>query len=163
FINIEIPARTLQKSAFTGERIGRKIPLCIFLLICGLMNILAVLASSKTFLGIQPISDACVFVSKFAITGAYSTIYLYSAEVFPASVRNQALGMSSFFENFGSIAAPFIVYSAKSIPELPMVLFGAVSIIGGISVTALPETHRQPLPVVIEDIDSLDRSKKVNN
>ncbi|XP_059179046.1 organic cation transporter protein-like [Physella acuta] len=151
---VEIPAYII--CVFICERIGRKVPLCVFLLTCGLMNITAMLISEKASDGLNDLRIAFVMIGKFAITGAYTTVYLYSAEIFPTSLRNLAMGVSSFFENFGSIAAPFIVFSAKSIPELPMILFGSVSIIGGIMVTAMPETHRRPLPQGVEEVESWD-------
>ncbi|KAI8789878.1 organic cation/carnitine transporter 2-like [Biomphalaria glabrata] len=152
---VEIPAYIL--CVVVGGRFGRKIPLCVFLLICGLMNIIAAFTSNQRISAIKILSDVCVIISKFAITGVYTTIYLYAAEMFPTSVRNQAMGLSSFFENLGSLTAPFIIFSAKSIPELPMILFGAVSIVGAILVMIMPETHRRPLPVFIEDLESLDK------
>ncbi|CAG5119100.1 unnamed protein product [Candidula unifasciata] len=151
---VEVPAYIL--CLLVCDRFGRKIPLCIFLLMCGVMNIIAVLITEDATSGLSHLRIACVMVGKFAITGGYTTVYLYSAEIFPTSVRNHAIGISSCFENFGSIAAPFIVFSAKSVPELPMILFGVVSIIGGALVIIMPETQSRPLPQNVEDVESWD-------
>ncbi|RUS91567.1 hypothetical protein EGW08_000682 [Elysia chlorotica] len=151
---VEIPAYII--CVVVCQRVGRKVPLWVFLLMCGIVNITAMFISKKASTGMNAVRLTFVMLGKFAITGAYTTVYLYAAEIFPTSIRNHGLGVSSFFENFGSIAAPFIVFAAKSIPEMPMILFGMVSIIGGVMATALPETHKRPLPQTVEEVESWD-------
>ncbi|XP_005089749.1 solute carrier family 22 member 5 [Aplysia californica] len=149
---VEIPAYVI--CILVCERVGRKVPLCVFLLTCGVMNITAMMISDEASSGMSGVKIGFVMLGKFAITGAYTTVYLYSAEIFPTCIRNHAVGISSCFENFGSIAAPFIVFSAKSHPEFPMILFGIVSVIGGLMTLFMPETHRRPLPQTIEEVES---------
>ncbi|XP_062620744.1 organic anion transporter 3-like [Saccostrea cucullata] len=97
-------------------------------------------------------------IGKFGITGAYSLSYLYSSEIFPTVVRNQAVGLSSFFENLGGIAAPLIVYATSSSQSyIPLVVFGVIMVVGGILACFLPETHKKPLPETIEDVEHFTR------
>ncbi|GFS02943.1 solute carrier family 22 member [Elysia marginata] len=155
---VEIPAYII--CVIVCQRVGRKVPLWVFLLMCGIVNISAMFISKKASTGMNAVRLTFVMMGKFAITGAYTTVYLYSAEIFPTSIRNHGMGVSSFFENFGSIAAPFIVFAAKSIPEMPLILFGMVSIIGGVMATALPETHKRPLPQTVEEVESWDMYRR---
>uniref|UniRef100_A0A2C9LA79 Major facilitator superfamily (MFS) profile domain-containing protein n=1 Tax=Biomphalaria glabrata TaxID=6526 RepID=A0A2C9LA79_BIOGL len=108
----------------------------------------------------EKLKTALVLIGKFGITGSYSTIYLYAAEVFPTIVRNQAVGASSFFENIGSIAAPNMVYANNSLNNLPLGIFGGMTIVGCGLVLLLPETLDRPLPQTIEDAERNIPSQK---
>ncbi|PVD18674.1 hypothetical protein C0Q70_21224 [Pomacea canaliculata] len=145
---VEIPANIIGIVA--GQRVGRRIPNAGFLLLCGIANIVALFVPPEKGL----LKLGFVMLGKFGITAAYSTIYLYSAEIFPTAIRNHAMGISSVFENIGSISAPLIVHGAKSIPQLPLVLFGVLTIIGGGLSLLLPETYSKPLPQTVHDITS---------
>ena len=46
---------------------------------------------------------------------------------------------------------PFCL-QAKSIAELPLVLFGVLTIAGGGLTLLLPETHNRPLPQTVQEI-----------
>lgn len=47
-------------------------------------------------------------VGKFAISGAYQIIYLYSSELFPTEVRLQGIGVASLFAQMASTVLPYI-------------------------------------------------------
>lgn len=42
---------------------------------------------------------------------------------------------------------------AKNLKQMPLVLFGILTMIGGILSVFLPETHNKPLPDSIEDVE----------
>ena len=44
---------------------------------------------------------------KFAITMSFNIIYLFTAELFPTSVRNMAVGSSSMVARISGMIAPF--------------------------------------------------------
>ncbi|XP_050401906.1 organic cation transporter protein isoform X1 [Patella vulgata] len=148
---VEIPAQII--CMFVITRIGRRIPLMAFLLLCGISTIGGAVCPVSTDNGTSLIWLKITFfmISKFAITGSYSTVYLYSAEIFPTVVRNLAMGIASGFENLGSICAPFIMYASKRIPILPVVIFSSASIIGCFLIMLLPETNNQPLPQTVSE------------
>ncbi|ESP05239.1 hypothetical protein LOTGIDRAFT_227894 [Lottia gigantea] len=156
---VEIPAHII--CMFVITRIGRKIPLMIFLFLCAMSTIAAALCPSSTESGIslQWLKTTLFMISKFAITGSYATVYLYSAELFPTVIRNLAMGIASFFENLGAVGAPFIIYAAKKMPIIPVIAFSSATIIGGFLVMTLPETNRQPLPQTISDTKSFTTHK----
>ncbi|XP_052766824.1 organic cation transporter protein-like [Mya arenaria] len=163
FVNLAISGAVEMPACLTCmyvlERTGRRKPLVCFMLLCGVMNIVTIFVPAETASGVnlQPLTITFAMIGKFGITGAYSTVYLMSAEIFPTSVRNQAVGLSSFFENCGSISAPFIVYGAKNLERMPLVIFGALTVLGGLLALMLPETHGQALPENIPDIDDTPR------
>ncbi|KAK3588633.1 hypothetical protein CHS0354_021503 [Potamilus streckersoni] len=158
----EIPACLI--CMFALNWVGRRKPLAVFLCICGVMNIATVFIPQETDAGtdLRPLVITFVMIGKFGITGAYSTVYLYCTEIFPTVVRNHAVGISSFFENIGAIVAPFIVLGASTHNQLPLVLFGVLTLIGSILTFSLPETHQHPLPETIEEIDKLNVSSAVH-
>ncbi|KAK7489264.1 hypothetical protein BaRGS_00019516 [Batillaria attramentaria] len=154
---VEIPADII--CILVSERMGRRYPNAVFLLLCGIANIVALFTPDHlVFLKL-----AFVMLGKFAITASYSTVYLYSAEIFPTAVRNQAMGMSSVFENIGSISAPFIVHAAKTLPHLPLVIFGVLSMAGATVTLLLPETHNRPLPQTVNEITEWGYERNTNN
>ena len=48
-------------------------------------------------------------IGKFLISMTFAIAYLYTAELFPTSVRNVAVGAASTFARVGSMSAPYIV------------------------------------------------------
>ena len=47
-------------------------------------------------------------IGKAAITASFSVIYVYTAELFPTSVRHIAVGSSSMMARIGGLVAPFM-------------------------------------------------------
>ena len=47
-------------------------------------------------------------IGKAAITICFSTIYVYTAELFPTPVRHLAVGSSSMMSRIGGLVAPFM-------------------------------------------------------
>ncbi|XP_033750349.1 organic cation transporter protein-like [Pecten maximus] len=160
---VEIPA--LFICMWTMQVYGRRRPHIVFLLLCGVMNITTIFVPDKTDSGtdLSPLIIFLAMVGKFGITASYSVAYLYSSEIFPTVVRNHAVGLASFFENIGGIAAPLIVYAAtsESMKKLPLVIFGVITLVAGILCFFLPETHQCPLPETIEEVEKL--SNKTRN
>ncbi|GIY37104.1 organic cation transporter protein [Caerostris darwini] len=57
-------------------------------------------------------------VGKFCVTVSFGILYLYTAEVFPTSVRNATLGSCSMCARVGSILAPFGKATHETVPNL---------------------------------------------
>lgn len=49
-------------------------------------------------------------VGKFCIAAAYATIYMYSSEMFPTSIRNSCMGACSMWARVGSMVCLFLKY-----------------------------------------------------
>ena len=52
------------------------------------------------------------------------------------------------------------LFQAKNLKQMPLVLFGILTMIGGILTVALPETHNRPLPDTIEAIEKNNTVKQ---
>lgn len=150
---VEIPAYFI--CIISNRRVGRRIPICVFLVICAAANVAVIFTPSETDDGrdLSYLRTVLVMIGKFGITGSYSALYLYGSEMFPTSIRNHAVGLCSFFENIGSISAPQIVYASTALTQLPMTVFAAMTLLGAVLVVFLPETHNAPLPQTIRDIE----------
>jgi len=70
--------------------------------------------------------------------------------------------MGSFAGRFGGILYPYINYLSKTEAgghigrQLPLVIFGVLSIVGGFLALPLPETRHRPLPKTIDDVEHYD-------
>ncbi|XP_064643372.1 organic cation transporter protein-like [Lineus longissimus] len=151
---MDIPATFY--TMFTPTKFGRKAPHVLALLVAGLAcvaSMFVILYGHNSVLSWLPTTLATI--GKFGISAAFGSAYLYSAELFPTSVRNLSIGISSMFARLVTIAAPFLADLGSLIPGpfskvLPLVVFGSILILAGISSLFLPETHGKPLPETIE-------------
>ncbi|CAH1778274.1 unnamed protein product [Owenia fusiformis] len=151
---VEIPAYTV--SVLLLDRVGRKRLLIAFMIMGGL----ACIISAFIPLDLMWLIITFQMLGKFSITASYAIIYLYAAEVFPTSVRNIGMGISSMSARVGGIIAPLVMLLTDTYQSLPLLLFGGTSILAGLLVIALPETMGRPLPETIEDLQAMHSNKK---
>jgi len=70
--------------------------------------------------------------------------------------------MGSFAGRFGGILYPYINYLSKTDAgghvgrQLPLVIFGVLSIVGGLLALPLPQTRHRPLPKTVDDVEHYD-------
>ncbi len=55
-------------------------------------------------------TETLPFLGKFGASGAFSIVYLYTAEIFPTAIRGTATGLCSMMARIGGIAAPQVHY-----------------------------------------------------
>lgn len=98
-------------------------------------------------------------IGKFGVTSAFTTVYLYTSELFPTSVRNLCLGLSSMTGRVGAIISPYVVSLGVTtgLLWLPMVTFGVAGITSGLTLFFLNETKGLPLPHTLDDAESVTR------
>jgi len=151
---VEIPAYTA--CIFILERWGRRWPLAIFHIVAGIALAVTMFIPTETSGGtsLVPLLITCNMIGKFGITGSFGTVFLYAPEIFPTTLRSQAMGISSVGGRLGNMLAPFSSLVARKVPWLPGILFGVSSIAVGILCLLLPETLNKPLPQTIEDIEN---------
>lgn len=93
----------------------------------------------------------CGMMGIFAVTAAFNLLFIYTAELFPTTVRNAALGCVSQAGQMGAVAAPMVVVLGRN---WPFALFGACGVVGGLLGFALPETLNRPLYETMEGLES---------
>lgn len=90
-----------------------------------------------------------MFVAKLSGDIAFTLVYIYSAELFPTSVRTVAMGTSSAtarISAFASVYAPLLLTVNR---YLPFGIMGGLSLVTAIVCMTLPETLNEP---TIEDL-----------
>ncbi|XP_048583116.1 organic cation transporter protein isoform X2 [Nematostella vectensis] len=139
-------------SWFLLQKIGRRLTHCSIMLTGGLICVL-VLVVPKEYTSVV---TGIAIMGKFCDTAAFSTIYLYTSELYPTVIRNTAMGTASMFARIGGIIAPYIVMLAQ-LPSvsitLPIVIFGVCSLAAGVMSLWLPETLRTTMQQTIEETE----------
>ncbi|BFZ25356.1 hypothetical protein BsWGS_28395 [Bradybaena similaris] len=95
-------------------------------------------------------------IGKLGITGGYSTIYVFSAELFPTGLRNSVIGACSMVARIGAMVAPYVadlslVVDGAMGTALPLIVFGCSGLLAGLLALTLPETLNMALPETIQD------------
>ncbi|XP_072014759.1 organic cation transporter protein-like [Amphiura filiformis] len=140
---VEIPAYLYVM--FALDWFGRKPNLCGSLVLGGIACLLTLLIKSGVW------KTVVAMIGKFAITITFAIVFIFTTEQFPTVVRNVGLGMCSAFGRVGSVSAPLIFIISEFWEPLPFVVFGVLSIAGGLASLILPETKGKNLPETIEE------------
>ena len=74
------------------------------------------------------------------------------AELCPTLIRSTAVGLGSTASKIGGLAAPFIAGLETFQSFIPLIVFGASSVIGGCLAVILPETLGASLPQTLEEV-----------
>ena len=90
-----------------------------------------------------------VSIGKFGASASFAIVYLYTAELYPTSIRNTAVGTASMIARIGGIAAPFLA-GIKGV--LPLIIMGGSSLLGGLLAILLPETLGSTLPETLDEV-----------
>ncbi|CBY18007.1 unnamed protein product [Oikopleura dioica] len=100
-----------------------------------------------------------MFAGKLGVSCAFAVIWIYASELFPTVVRTNAVGLGSMAGRIGGIVSPFILEMGASIPWLPPLIFGTVTISAGIALLALPETLGMSMLNTIPDANEFYMKK----
>ncbi|KAF7011367.1 hypothetical protein CFC21_025685 [Triticum aestivum] len=122
------------------QHLGRK-PLAIGSML--LSGVFCTSASLITGVGVmRALRMACGVVGIFGMAATYNLLVVYTAELFPTTVRTAAMGCTLQASKMGAILAPMVVLLGE---RTPFAVFGMLGIIGGLLVFCLPETMHKPL------------------
>ncbi|GFG37619.1 hypothetical protein Cfor_12698, partial [Coptotermes formosanus] len=129
------------------NRWGRRAVLCACMIVGGVALLLTcVVPSDMNWLIIT-----LAMIGKMVITSSYGTVYVFSAEQFPTVVRNIGIGAASTSARIGGILAPYTLLLGDHWRPLPLLIYGALALCGGVLSLLLPETLNKKLPDTIED------------
>ncbi|XP_017332555.1 solute carrier family 22 member 7 isoform X3 [Ictalurus punctatus] len=84
---------------------------------------------------------------------AFSTLVLYSSELYPTVIRQNGMGFISFMGRLGVALAPLILLLDDVWTHLSQVILCVIALIAGVVASQLPETKGRCLPETIEDIE----------
>ncbi|TRY62217.1 hypothetical protein TCAL_03184 [Tigriopus californicus] len=137
----------------------------VILLYLGRRGLLSLgLLFSAIFMGVTlvvPAGTASIvtgLLGKFCITGCFFTLHMFANEMFPTVVRNTGYGASNMCARFASILAP--IFGRELGRDIPLVVFGVLSLIGSVLVLFLPETKNKKLPDSLEEGEEFGKVQK---
>lgn len=148
---IEIPSYIF--CVLVMDRLGRK----TVLVFCQVLAGAACLAAGFVDKDLEGLVITFSLLGKFGASASFAIVYLYTAELYPTSIRNTAVGMASMIARIGGIAAPFLVGLAH---PFPLVIMGSSSLLGGLLAILLPETLGAPLPETLSQVNDLYKLSK---
>ncbi|CAG9099055.1 unnamed protein product [Plutella xylostella] len=129
------------------DRVGRRWPLCLSMVISGIFCIATVMLPEDA----QTETLILYLISKCFISASFLIIYPYAGELYPTELRGVGIGTSAYIGGLGLTIIPFVNYLGSSNLVLPLVVMGAVSVVGGLTALRLPETLHCPLPQTAEE------------
>nr|XP_058973447.1 organic cation transporter protein-like [Pocillopora verrucosa] len=94
-------------------------------------------------------------VAKFFINMSFSSIYVYSSELFPTVVRNVGMGTSSAAARIGSMSAPYVVWLMRIHILLPYSIVAVLAFVCAGLCFLLPETKGT---ATLETMDSVNNN-----
>ncbi|KAG9268273.1 solute carrier family 22 member 7-like [Astyanax mexicanus] len=144
---IEAPAKIFIY--FSLQKIGRRPNQVGTLLLTGIC----------IFINIVVPKEYWTFRTIIAVLGkglseaSFTTVFLYTTELYPTVLRQNGLGYNSFVARLGASISPLIMLLEDVWRLLPQVVFGTMAIVSGLVACLLQETNNTRLPETIEDIE----------
>lgn len=151
---IQIPGNFL--AWWTMNALGRRITLVTSNIITGIAALLLIFVSPE----VEWLKLIFVCSCIVGMSVSFTTVYLYSGELFPTVIRNIGVGTSSMCARIGSMVAPFVVSLGKNQSWLPPLIFGILPLIGAALCILLPETAGCELPETLQDGEDFGKSVK---
>ncbi|XP_045535888.1 organic cation transporter protein isoform X2 [Papilio machaon] len=151
---IEIPGYGL--SVITLDRFGRKKSIITAYFICGVSLIaLPFIPTSMVWL-----QTSLNLFGKLCISMVFSSIYVYTGELYPTGLRHRMLAACSMTGRIGQMIAPQTPLLMSYMESLPYILFGLMAGASGLLMLLTPETLRVELPDTIEQAETISPVKQ---
>jgi len=131
-------------AAIGVDKIGRKKTLGFMFLGCSIAVGLLAAPGGKTYI---LIFSMC---ARMFILGTFSSIYVYTQEIYPTSIRSTGLGMCSSVARIAGICTPFVSDVLSDLKLfIPIAIYGGVALIACVASFFLPfETKGRALQEV---------------
>ncbi|XP_060896345.1 solute carrier family 22 member 7-like isoform X2 [Labrus mixtus] len=110
--------------------------------------------------GLWHVRAVVAILGKGLSEASFTTVFLYTTELYPTVIRQNGLGYVSFISRLGVSIAPLILLLEDVWTLLPQIIIGCMAIISGLVSLLLPETMNARLPEIIDDIEK-PRKKEI--
>ncbi|CAJ1052326.1 solute carrier family 22 member 7-like [Xyrichtys novacula] len=147
----EVPAKLFIFYAL--DKIGRRLNQAGTLFMTGLCILCNMFIPTDKW----KVRTAVGALGKMFAEAAFTTIFLYTTELYPTVMRQNGLGFCSFIARLGVSVSPLIMVLEEVWGHLPSTIFTLVAFVGGLSASCLPETSNVRLPETIEDVEQTRR------
>ncbi|XP_069023786.1 solute carrier family 22 member 7-like [Embiotoca jacksoni] len=148
---IEVPAKAFI--FFSLNKIGRRLNQIGTLILTGLCIFCNMFIPQEKGLFRTGVGA----LGKMFAEAAFTTIYLYTAELYPTVMRQNGLGYCSFIARLGVSVSPLIILLEEVWVHLPSTVFSLVAFAAGLTASFLPETNNVRLPETIDDVEQTRR------
>ncbi|XP_068025854.1 solute carrier family 22 member 7 [Melanerpes formicivorus] len=144
---IEIPAKMIMYVLV--NRVGRRQSQAWTLILTGAC-IGANILIPKPFTSLRSV---VAIMGKGFAEAAFTTVYLYTSELYPTVLRQNGMGYTAFMARLGGSLAPLVFLMDEVWRSLPEVTYCGVAVFCGSAAFLLPETLNARLPEGIEDVE----------
>lgn len=148
---IEIPAKAFM--LVTLDKIGRRLTQAGTLVLTGLCILCNIFVPAD----IGPLRTAVGALGKMFAESAFTTLFLYTTELYPTVMRQNGLGFCSLVARTGVSISPLIMLLEEVWHHFPSLIFALVALTAGLTASFLPETQNVRLPETIEDVEQTRR------
>ncbi|XP_051903008.1 solute carrier family 22 member 6 isoform X2 [Hippocampus zosterae] len=144
---VDFPSKfvALAMLSFLGRRVTQ--------VLCLLMSALFIFANIFVPANLQAIRTTLACLGKAFTSASFTTVYLYTGELYPTVVRQTGMGLVSTMARVGSMAAPAVLILDEVLPALPSVVYGGAAVLASGFACLLPETLNVPLPDTVRDVE----------
>ncbi|XP_017782628.1 PREDICTED: organic cation transporter protein-like isoform X2 [Nicrophorus vespilloides] len=158
---VEVPAIAI--SILFLLKCGRKWPLALTMKFAGIACLLTV-PIPYIFSDVQWLITSSAMTGKFLISSSNAVMPVFTAELFPTTIRNIGVGASNVSAGMALMIVPYLWEMAMFHDCVPMAIVGVCGVIGGTCVLFLPETGNAPLKDTLgdEDTDNENTSSTVD-
>ncbi|XP_014355732.2 organic cation transporter protein [Papilio machaon] len=146
---IEIPG--YWTAVLVLDRVGRKATLFSGYLLCGI----CCFAFAFTPKSLYGISLFLYLLGKYCTGVVFTSLYLFTTELYPTRHRHSFLGFSSMMGRIGSIVAPLTPPLMVYWSGIPSVLFGGMAVMTAFLILTQPETRGRKIPDTFEEAENI--------
>ncbi|XP_065064777.1 organic cation transporter protein-like [Rhopilema esculentum] len=154
---IEIPALLL--SVLCMNRIGRKKSVVVSLTLAGIFCCIVggMMSADNKQKKWKALTVTAGLLGKFWITWSFNSIYVWSLELYPTSIRGEGMGFLQITARVGSALAPWIAKWLRVFHVmLPFSLMGALSLLSSVLLLVLAETKDRETLETVNQLFKLD-------
>merc|ERR1711976_709475 len=108
---------------------------------------------------LHPLSVLLSLLGKFGASAVWGIVFVYTAEMFPTVIRNQAVGTCSLVARIGGIISLLLDLLKVYWLPAPVFIMGVVASLAGVLAVFFPETLGEKLPETIEDAIKIGSDK----
>ncbi|KAM9728945.1 LOW QUALITY PROTEIN: solute carrier family 22 member 6 [Menidia menidia] len=144
---VDFPAKMLALGtlSFFGRRVSQVC--CLFL------SALIIFANILVPADMQTLRTTLACLGKAFTSASFTTVYLYTGELYPTVLRQTGMGLVSTMARVGSMAAPAVLILDEVLPALPSLVYGGAAVLASGFACFLPETLDVPLPDTVQDVE----------